>query len=177
MNIRYRRELYKLLPNVGQAVCAEIGVAEGYNSAEMLSWGIKKLYMIDAWETMSHLRGDAASPQDWHNANYEAAMERVKRYQDRYEVLRGPSARMAEMIPDDSLDLTHIDGDHSYEGVMADLVAYWPKMKRGGIISGHDYMAAQYGVREAVRDFTKDIHVHVLPEDKMEDAGFYFYKP
>jgi hypothetical protein len=29
---------------------------------------------------------------------------------------------------------------HDYCGVMEDLVAYWPKLRSGGIIAGHDYV-------------------------------------
>lgn len=179
MNVRYRRDLYKLLPVISEAVCCEVGVAEGYNSSEMLSWGIKYLYMVDMWEHTPTAKGDAASPQGWHNANYEAAKKRAENFPNRFEILRGPSMRMAGMIQNESLDLIHIDGDHSFEGVRADLHAYFPKMKRGGVISGHDYKARQYGVKRAVDEFAAfhNVRVFVMDEDKEEDAGFYFFKP
>lgn len=178
MTIRYRRDLYKLLPIISEAVCCEVGVAEGYNSAEMLSWGIKYLYMVDMWECMPSARGDAANDQEWHNKNFEAAKKRVSAYPGCFEILRGPSIRMAGMIPNDRLDLIHIDGDHSYEGVKADLNAFYPKISYGGIVSGHDYKAKQYGVKRAVDEFASlhGLQVFVMDEDKEEDAGFYFIK-
>lgn len=178
--IRYRRNLWQLLPDVKNAVCAEIGVAEGFNSADMLAWGIKYLYMVDMWESVPSMKGDASSPQTWHDANYTAAKNRVAKYEGKYELLRGPSSRMAQHVADNSLDLIHLDGDHSYEGVLADLQAYYPKMKSGSIISGHDYLARQYGVRAAVAHFLTGgpvVRVHIMHEDKDEDAGFYFVKP
>lgn len=176
--IRYRRDLWRLLPSVKSSVCCEVGVAEGYFSADMLSWGIQTLYMVDMWECSPSMRGDAASPQGWHDANYEAAKLRASKYEGKYQILRGPSARMAQHVQGGTLDLIHIDGDHSYEGVLADLNAWYPKMKSGGIISGHDYLARQYGVKEAVAAFRRahniQTAVHVMQEDKDEDAGFYF---
>ena len=42
-------------------------------------------------------------------------------------------------FPDNYFDFVYIDGDHSYEGSKSDLKNYYPKVKRGGVISGHDY--------------------------------------
>lgn len=42
-------------------------------------------------------------------------------------------------VPDQSLDFIYIDGDHSYEAVKKDIVAWIPKVKIGGVISGHDF--------------------------------------
>ncbi len=179
MNVRYRRELYKLLPLVSESVCVELGCAEAYNSAEILSWGVKTLYMVDAWETMPHLRGDAASPQAWHDKNYRDAVKRVEKYAGSYEILRGPTTKMAGMIKNDSCDLVYVDADHSYEGVKADIDAYWPKLKTGGVMAFHDYEAPQYGVKQAVTEFAQRLGIRVfyLAEDKREDAGAYVLKP
>ena len=45
----------------------------------------------------------------------------------------------SEQFEDGSLDWLFVDADHTYEGVTADIVAWWPKLKPGGLISGHDY--------------------------------------
>lgn len=49
-----------------------------------------------------------------------------------------------------SIDIIFVDGDHSYEGVKADLAAWTPKMKSGGIMCGHDFWAST--VKQAVFD-------------------------
>ena len=43
-------------------------------------------------------------------------------------------------IEDSSLDFVHIDGDHSYDFVMQDIILWGRKVRIGGIISGHDYL-------------------------------------
>ncbi len=50
-------------------------------------------------------------------------------------------------------DFVFIDGDHSYEGCLADLRAWWPKVKVGGRIAGHDHTHDFPGVIRAVSEF------------------------
>ena len=52
MEIQHRTELTDLLKFYDLPLtAAEIGIAEGYNSADLLNAGIEKLYMVDAWQT------------------------------------------------------------------------------------------------------------------------------
>lgn len=44
-----------------------------------------------------------------------------------------------KFIDDGYFDLIFIDGDHIYEQVSNDIKNYLPKIKSGGIISGHDF--------------------------------------
>lgn len=64
---------------------------------------------------------------------------------------RGDSTEMASTYEDNSLDFVFIDGDHRYECVKADIEAWLPKMKNGGILSGHDYGWCE-DVRRAVHE-------------------------
>jgi predicted O-methyltransferase YrrM len=54
------------------------------------------------------------------------------------------------------LDFVFIDADHSYEGCKADIEAWFPKVKPGGLLSGHDYDNPdfpEFGVKRAVDEF------------------------
>jgi hypothetical protein len=68
----------------------------------------------------------------------------------RIKAMRMPSTEAARFMTDESVDFIMLDGDHSYEAVKADLDAWLPKMKPGGIISGDDYTWP--GVETAVRE-------------------------
>ena len=49
-----------------------------------------------------------------------------------------PSIEVAQTIHDEVLDLVYIDASHFYTDIKADILAWWPKVKPGGYISGHD---------------------------------------
>lgn len=177
MEIKHRSELYKII-DLSLPV-AELGCAEGYFSADILSWGVKKLYMVDNWATIPNQKGDGGYDQNWHDQNYDKAIERVSKYNGRVKILRGMTTEMASNVPNESLGMVYLDADHSYEGVMKDLVAWYPKVVKGGIVAGHDFLMSHYGVNRAVHEFADPYHleVHTVPENKPDDAGFYFTKP
>lgn len=61
-----------------------------------------------------------------------------------------PSVHAASQFHDASVDVVFIDGAHDYESVKADIAAWLPKVKKGGMISGHDYH--HLPVRQAVNE-------------------------
>jgi predicted O-methyltransferase YrrM len=72
----------------------------------------------------------------------------------RVKFIHGYSDACAEQFPDESVDLIFIDADHSEAGVHKDLSAWAAKIKRGGVIAGHDYGSRRHpGVKRAVDDF------------------------
>lgn len=155
----------------------EVGVAEGGLSIHLLREGAVKHYLVDNWGTIEGVTGDGNFNQSWHDKNYLNVIQKIEPYKDRAVVLRGLSAKMAEYVPDNSLGFIYIDAAHYYEGVMADLQAWYPKVIGGGIIAGHDYLNKAYGVYDAVNDFCKDrFRIHVLDEEHYYNAGFYFIK-
>ena len=63
----------------------------------------------------------------------------------------GESDVLAQHEADGSFDVVFIDGDHKYRKVVADILAWRPKMKPGGLMSGHDF-TNKCGVEPAVRE-------------------------
>lgn len=64
-------------------------------------------------------------------------------------------------VPDESLDLVFIDGDHSYEACKFDIEEWGKKVRKGGILCGHDYQHSHQGVRDAVDEaFGKNFIQH-----------------
>lgn len=181
MEIKYRRDLDKLLSHLGieKGDTVEVGCAEGFFSADILRMNIGHHYMVDNWATIPGITGDGNNSQEWHDKNYTDAMNRVlPEFNERVTVLRGMSVNMAEHLNDDTASLVYIDCDHSYEGVKADINAWYPKLIMGGVMAFHDYENPAYGVKQAVDEFAaaNGLEVHFIAEDKPEDAGAWFQK-
>ncbi len=195
--IKFRKDLgqlldyYKLPRHV-----VEIGCAEGLNAVVMLGWGLEKFYMVDNWAMIHGQHGDGGFDQAWHDKNYKEAMERVDAFRNKTDIriCKGLSRDMAMYISDNSVAMAYFDGDHSKQGMFNDLLNYFPKVMKGGIIAGHDYLSPDYGVKAAVEMFIAnykerpgplDMHdgitytmadVILIPENDQSDAGFYFIK-
>lgn len=71
------------------------------------------------------------------------------------------SESYAKKVDDSSLDVVYIDGDHKYSSVTNDLHLWYPKIKSGGFLCGHDYSKRpnhrHIGVNKAVDEFI-DFH-------------------
>lgn len=176
--ITKRIELVKLLPP--NSVVAEIGVAEGSFSKELLDAGVERLFMVDAWAHLPSVTGDGNFPQEWHDKNFNAAAVKVEPYGWRAAMIRGLSADVAKFF-NEELDMLYLDAGHFYQAVSDDLTAWYPKVKSGGIVAGHDYLCKDYQVKEALEDFIManriTTTVHIIPETHENDASFYFIKP
>lgn len=153
---------------------AEIGVASGVFSLEILQWGISMLYMVDVWETTPGIKGMASDPHTPHGQNYDDAAYRVKDFNA--VLMKVLSAEAATKLPDNYLGFVYIDACHYYDHVMQDLRIWVPKLVPGGVCALHDYANPDYDVRRAVKDFTTGRYeVHELPEDgAIENIGCYF---
>ena len=68
-------------------------------------------------------------------------------------IVQGESTTVAQTFDDGSVDAVFIDADHRYEHVRADIAAWLPKVRRGGMIAGHDYESREFpGVVQAVKE-------------------------
>ena len=72
------------------------------------------------------------------------------------------SLQASELYADNSLDFVFIDASHDYTNVLADIKAWYPKIKFGGTMSGDDYCSDWRGVVDAVNEYfgAKNIKVY-----------------
>jgi hypothetical protein len=73
------------------------------------------------------------------------------------KVIKGDSIETAKSFNGKKVDMVFIDGEHTYEGVKADIEAWLPKTKK--IICGHDYSDKWPGVKRAVDEHFENIKV------------------
>jgi hypothetical protein len=107
-----------------------------------------QFYAVDNWE-FENVADKSAGGSDF----FETFMENVAAngVEDYIIAFRGNSADQAVNFADGSLDAVFFDGNHTENGVYADLVAWVPKIKPGGIACGHDY--PDHTVKKVVNKF------------------------
>eukprot|EP00400_MALV-I_sp_L67-5_P000855 gene855-953_t len=120
---------------------AEIGV----NNA------ISSQFMLRQFSNIEHFY--AVDPYIGSDAIFEEATNRLSEFGDKVTQYRSLSLEAAEKVENDSLDFVFIDGDHSRKEVYNDVIAWTPKLKKGGILAGHDlFNPAFEGVYAAIQD-------------------------
>lgn len=158
----------------GNAV--EIGTHLGVFACQWLeSWPVGKLFCIDPWRKLGGY-DDAINTRD-READFREAKERLAPHIHRVEFVRNTSVQAAAVFLDHSLDCVYIDGNHWRPHVDMDIGAWWPKVKTGGILAGHDwsdFWANQ--VQPAVHAFADANHlpIHIINEF---EATWYVVKP
>ena len=144
-----REDVYKIMAELGYTEGAEVGVASGRNALALFNAipGLH-LFLVDPY------RAYFRYSQELCDKRFEDMKSKMK---DRNAtILRMPSLEAAAEVADGSLDFVYIDGDHRFDAVMTDIITWVPKVRRGGIVSGHDfYNFYQAGVVDAVMAYTR----------------------
>lgn len=137
---------------------AEIGVSQGRFTMFLCAvMHDMEILAVDRWEEKPTRDGEGKQTYEgWdHEGNYTRFKDTCSQYfGDRVSVLRSDSVAGAEHVEDGSLDFVFIDADHTYEGCKADILAWAPKVRVGGMICGHDYSQKWPGVIQAVNELT-----------------------
>lgn len=142
---------------------AEIGVWKGAFSAAFCK-AEPKLHMlcVDPWLSYPAWLDtkNAMPPEDGQRMIDEAYQKAVATLTPlNCTIVRKFSLDAAQDVPDRSLDFVFIDGNHVYDAVLADLTAWAPKVRTGGLVAGHDYRVFSnkptIHVVEAVHAYTK----------------------
>lgn len=121
----------------------EIGVAGACGSSAILAMmpNVSRLVCIDPWKHVDKEPFEMGGcSQEQHDAGYEAAKIRLAEFGPRALILRMTSDEAVDQFEKASLHFVHIDGHHTYEQAKRDILNYFPKIKPGGILSGHDFL-------------------------------------
>jgi hypothetical protein len=130
------KDLNTYVPN-GKGV--EIGVFKGEFSKNILNNWNGTLYMVDVWRELGEEYEDSSNHKE-HIDAYQQTMDNIKGFEDRGIMVRATSEIAANMFQDESLDFIFIDANHAYDFVVEDINLWFPKLKKGGVFSGHDYI-------------------------------------
>lgn len=116
-------------------VMAEIGVYRGVSTSVFAQYA-KIVHAVDPW--MLNFDHYKELPYDM-LSTAEGLFDKVCQTYPNIVKHKGLSVDVAKEFEDRSLDMIYIDGDHSEAAVRGDFAAWIPKVKLGGIISGHDW--------------------------------------
>jgi len=133
----------------------EVGVWQGksavYMAVEIINSGKKiKFDCVDSWEFED-------IPWDDYGNIWTIFQNNIEPVKNIINPIKSISWEGSKYYDDESLDFVFIDASHDYESVKKDLHSWYPKIKKGGIISGHDYDSPT--VSQAVNEYLSSIVV------------------
>lgn len=158
------------------SVFVEIGTFMGKSTccmAELIKNSGKniKFYTIDTflgsegeeWHTDIIKQLSENSTDLYHQFLYYAKSCQVNEY---VIPIVSSSVKASMFFGNESLDLIFIDGGHTYSEVLKDIESWYPKLKKGGIISGDDYGTWE-GVTNAVNEYFKNQSIEIATEGSL----------
>ena len=153
-----RDDLPEFFKEMGYKVGAEIGTSKGVFAEKFGKAGLE-LYCVDPWlDYPDYSRGDAKWQSDL-DTQYNRTKDLLAPYN--CHLVRKMSADALKDFEDESLDFVYIDGNHEFMYVLNDIHEWSKKVKKGWVISGHDYFYSHphgfehINVKEAVDVYTK----------------------
>ena len=179
-----RNGLYKRFHKLGFKIGCEVGVHNGANALNICKYiqGVK-LYLVEPYADHScsiakwgeYNKGNMSS----HENAEKIAEAKLKDYN--VEWLKMFSEEAVNKIADNFLDFVYIDAEHSYDFIMLDVVLWTRKVRKGGIVSGHDYDYWKPDkpamVARAVNDYTSahDITLYCTSRDGADRRPSWFF--
>lgn len=131
------------------------GCSTAYMAVEIINSGKRINFdVVDTW------KGSAAHGITTQQQEEELYREFLQNTMDVRHVLRpirATSLQASRLYEDGSLDFVFIDAEHTYADVLVDINSWFPKIKEGGFIGGHDYGHPWIEVQDAVDVFFKNI--------------------
>jgi hypothetical protein len=132
--------------------------------------------MVDVWRPLGEEYEDASNHSVHINA-YAEAMESIKGLEDRGIMIRSGSKSASEMFADNSLDFIYIDANHAYDFVVEDIDLWFPKLKKGGVFSGHDYIDMDWYGDPVYAPNGKDKYIYLNSDEGPVYAGIFGVNP
>lgn len=175
-----------LCEQMGAKTFVEVGCREGRTTGFLLE-NLPELEVIaiDPWAPIANSDEDY---KEWDFGKIEREFwENVGENKDRVEMIRKTSLEWATVehlelgkMGDAPYDIVFIDAGHDYDNALADIKAWWPLVRDGGYLCGHDYQHKFPGVMRAVATAFPLLRVAVCPDSVwvvQKDAGVHLKAP
>ncbi len=158
----------------------EVGCKSGRTTGHILKTvPDSRVIAIDPWIANPAPKNGDTTREDYEKWDFEKIerefWENVGENKDRCTMLRKTSEEAAEFDifdmdypsgtnPNPPIDLIFIDALHDYESVKQDIGLWWPKVRMGGILAGHDFNHQWPGVERAVAESFNLMHVGIASD-------------
>lgn len=139
---------YLLLSGLN-GIGVEVGTWKaGYSEKILSRSNLSRLYSVDPWKLWpDNLYPDCQNVSQYmYDQAMQTAIERLNKFGYRSQIIRKASNEASELFDNGQLDFVYIDANHKYVRVTEDLKLWYPKLKRGGLMVGHDYMHGIYNI-------------------------------
>lgn len=146
-SLKKAENMMDLIYQVKPELCVEVGVFTGssiYPTAKALRYlGKGIVYAIDPWSKEECLQGYASDDPNyiwWNSIDLEHIYQRFLSLLAKYQLnafcspMRMTSLQAVNRFQDDSIDILHIDGNHTTDIALSDAQIWFPKVKEGGYI-------------------------------------------
>jgi predicted O-methyltransferase YrrM len=166
--------LASLMSEQGYKSFVEIGCKEGRTTGFILkNVPDSRVLAIDPWMTQDATHDPTKETyKEWDFSKIEAEFwANVGDNKDRCWMWRMTSEDAAAKS-DGGYDIAFIDALHDYEHVKQDIELWWPLVRSGGILAGHDFNHKWPGVERAVAEAFNLMQVGVGP-----DSVWFVVKP
>lgn len=172
MRLKSRECLADIANALNLHTAVEVGTHQGVFASEFMQRFRGTICLVDPWKgfTEGFETYYPASDESSRNRDHDMhlAMVAMDPFFGRYSVFRMTSEQAVDKFSDESVGIVYIDALHEYEDVKKDIELWYPKIQRGGIISGHDFNAVLPGVIKAVEEFRKSTGLQInLTDDGM----------
>lgn len=158
----------KLIKNFNlEGIGIEIGVQQGNFSKVILENSNLHLILVDSWRHIEGAYFEAANTTNEHHLLMlnDTLKKLTPKFENRFTLIRELSENIVNFFKDDLFNFIYLDADHSEDFVYNELKRWWPKLKKNGIIAGHDYVNRDtaFGVKKAVDKFflEKNLKVNI----------------
>lgn len=170
--ISSRNQLGRWLACRGLSGCGvELGTHRGEFARVLLSTWPGILHCVDPWSVppgyeaqaaflRRDVQGASGEAQEARDEDFRAARHALADFGSRAQFWRKASAEAAPYFRPGSLDFVYVDADHSQEAVADDLRLWWPRLRAGGVLAGHDFMCP--GPIDAPDNWGREIQPAVL---------------